>query len=136
MNRKVSIDELAAAIQDTLLAYTEEVAQAVKEEAKADAEELKNAIAKDAKNKFGGSGRYAKGWKSVKAYESDLDIRYVVKNKTDWQLTHLLEYGHAKWLWGKNTGGRVEGRAHIRPNADRIVKKFEAAVERIVKGRG
>lgn len=130
----VKIDELATAIQDTLLDYTEEVAAQVKEEAKADATELAEAIRNDAKNKFGGSGRYAKGWKSEKAYENEMDVRYVVKNKTDWQLTHLLEYGHAKWLFGKPTGGRVEGRAHIRPNADRIIKKFEKAIERIVKG--
>ena len=130
----VKIDDLSAAIARELNTYNDEIAEKIKAEAKDDANELAEAIRNDARSKYGGSGNYAKGWKAEKDYEGANNVRYIVKNKTNWQLTHLLEFGHAKWLWGKRTGGKVDGHEHIRPNADRIVRKFEEAVERIIKG--
>ena len=56
------------------------------------------------------TGDYAKGW-AVKR-ESDLDV--VVYNRTDWQLTHLLEDGH-RVVNKKGEYGRVNGVKHIAP---------------------
>ena len=42
-------------------------------------------------------------------------------------LPHLLEYGHAK-----RGGGRVPGRAHIKPVEDKITKDFERKVRAII----
>lgn len=56
------------------------------------------------------SGSYAKGW-SVKR-EGDMDA--VVHNKTDYQLTHLLENGHVIKN-KKGTYGRTRGIKHIAP---------------------
>jgi hypothetical protein len=69
------------------------------------------------------TGDYAKGWKRKKVGK---DI--VVHNKTDYQLTHLLEYGHAK-----AEGGRVQAKVHIRPVEEKIVNDFEERVERMIK---
>ena len=56
------------------------------------------------------TGSYAKGW-SVKR-EGDMDV--VVHNRTDYQLTHLLENGHVIRN-KKGAYGRTHGIKHIQP---------------------
>lgn len=65
------------------------------------------------------TGSYAKGW-SVKR-EGDMDV--VVHNRTDYQLTHLLENGHVIRN-KKGTYGRVPGRKHIKPVEDWAVEEL------------
>lgn len=55
------------------------------------------------------TGDYQKGWR-VKRVQNGRITDIVVHNATDYQLTHLLENGHAK----KN-GGFVKPRKHIKP---------------------
>lgn len=56
------------------------------------------------------AGRYAKGWTVKKNRDGDV----VVHNKTDYQLTHLLENGHVIRN-KKGTYGRTHGIKHIAP---------------------
>ena len=56
------------------------------------------------------SGSYAKGW-GVKR-QGDMDV--IVHNRTDYQLTHLLENGHVIRN-KKGTYGRTHGIKHIKP---------------------
>lgn len=65
--------------------------------------------------------KYASGWTVKLVYKDDENVRYKVKNKNAPQLTHLLEYGHAKV-----NGGRVEARPHIK-------KAEENAKENLLK---
>lgn len=69
------------------------------------------------------TGDYSKGWTKKTAYESPLDIRVQVYNKTDYQLTHLLEDEHAKV-----NGGTVPGNPHIGPAAEKASEKLEKDV--------
>ena len=74
-----------------------------------------NTVAKESVQKLKNTspkrtGSYAKGW-SVKK-EGDMDV--VVHNKTDYQLTHLLENGHVIRN-KKGTYGRTNGIKHIAP---------------------
>lgn len=56
------------------------------------------------------SGSYAKGWGTKK--NGDMDV--IVHNRTDYQLTHLLENGHVIRN-KKGTYGRTHGTKHIAP---------------------
>ena len=56
------------------------------------------------------TGSYAKGWSTKK--QGDMDV--VVYNRTDYQLTHLLENGHVIRN-SKGTYGRAPAHKHIKP---------------------
>jgi len=71
----------------------------------------------------GDTKRYKKGWRV-----SDINGKKIVHNKTDYQLTHLLEYGHAKV-----NGGRVAAKPHIRPVEEQVIKDFTEGVEKVIK---
>ena len=77
-------------------------------------------------------GRYAKGWR----YERGKKVKGVtmsyVRNKTDPQLTHLLEFGHPIV---KN--GKVVGNAEAKPHIAEVAKWVaEEANKRIQKSIG
>lgn len=114
--KKVPLRELSVAIEAELNAYNQEVTDGIKkavtQAAKECTSQLRSTSPKD-------TGEYAKGWRSKTQYESDSDIRVTVHNTTKPQLTHVLEYGHAK-----AGGGRVEGRPHIRPAEQSAEKKL------------
>ena len=72
-------------------------------------------VAKESAQKLGNtspvkSGSYAKGWSAKRM--GDMDV--VVHNRTDYQLTHLLENGHVIRN-KKGTYGRTHGIKHIKP---------------------
>lgn len=117
----VKVDDLAAAIAEELREYSEEVTAEVKKSVKASA---KTCVATLQETSPKDTGDYAKGWTSRKAFESENDIRMQVHNKTDYQLTHLLEDGHAKV-----SGGRVDGNPHIQPAADKAAQILEKDVK-------
>ena len=122
----IPVSGLADAIVQELAAYRQEVTDGLKQEVKAAAKECREDIRQNSPVL---TGRYRKGWQDKVAYEGDEDIRVIVRNRTDYQLTHLLEHGHAK-----AGGGRVEGRPHIGPSERRAEEKLMKRVKVVVKG--
>ena len=123
---KTSVNDLADAIAEELEQYSQDVTDGLKKEVKQVAKECKLEIQRNSPVL---TGSYKKGWRDQVEYESRQDIRVVVRNKTDYQLTHLLENGHAKV-----NGGRVPGKPHIRPAEQNAEKKLLSAVKVVVRG--
>lgn len=66
------------------------------------------------------TGRYRKGWTLKKQGDN-----YIVWNKTDYQLTHLLEFGHVL-----RNGGRSKAFKHIKDVDDMVDEEYEAVVRK------
>ncbi len=112
-----SVNDLSAQINQALQIYgtfvNGEVLEIAKEVATDAAKELTTAGRfKDR------TGDYRKGWEAIKT-----DRSWVVRNRTDYQLTHLLEKGHAK-----RNGGRTRKFVHIKPVERTAIEDFEAKV--------
>lgn len=74
------------------------------------------------------AGRYARGWtKKAGDYET------IVYNKTDWQLTHLLENGHAVVNRYGDTGARAEAIKHIEPVENWAIEDLPMRISRGLK---
>lgn len=130
MAKGIPIDKLSTAIETELKKYSQEVADQIKQDVQEVAKECVAEIKQKSPKRTGkGGGKYRRGWRAEVVYESNEDIRVIVRNKTAWQLTHLLEFGHAKVK-----GGRVEGKAHIGPAEQRakksLLEKAKVAVRR------
>lgn len=75
------------------------------------------------------TGVYRKGWRCDISENGRGSKQAVVKNKTDYQLTHLLEKGHKK----RGGKGRVKAYVHIAPAAEKWTEEFEKRCEEACK---
>lgn len=127
MARSVSVGELAAAIASELEDYRQDVTDQLKADVKQVAKETVREI-RDTSPVM--DGDYQKGWSSTVNHESREDVRITVFNRTNYQLTHLLEDGHA--IAG---GGSVAARPHIGPAEEHAAEKLEAKVKVNIRKR-
>lgn len=127
---KISSDQLAQAMQDVLGQYAEDAGEIVEDEVKKAADEAVKTITSLAPV---GSGKYAKSWKVQKLTKTSGGIQATVgASKPYYRLTHLLEHGHYKVLWGKDVGGEVAPRPHIRPGEEAAEKAlYEGLIRRL-----
>ena len=68
----------------------------------------KQAVSKLKSTSPNNNGDYAKGWKVKRVKNINAPDTFTVHNSTNYQLTHLLEYGHAN-----RGGGRTKTYPHI-----------------------
>lgn len=123
---KTSIDNLANEITNVLKEYTTEVEEGLekaKEENAKEAVKILKSTSPVGKRK---RRKYKDGWRAKK-----IGNAWVVHNATNYQLTHLLEKGHAI-VGGK--GGRVPGRPHIYPAEQKVIVGYEKQLEKIIRG--
>ena len=115
------VNNFCKEIAEAMSTYTNEITEGLEttklETAKNVVKVLKDSSPKD-------TGRYAKGWRV-----SRVGTAQVIHNKTDYQLTHLLEHGHVKV-----SGGRVGAKVHIRPAKEKAIEDFISGVEKVIKG--
>ena len=125
--RYVSANDFSGAVTNILKDWSadvlEETNEAVKDVAIEARDELK--VEGNFENR---SGKYRKGWR-VTFTELRYGLEATVHNKV-YQLTHLLESGHAKWLWGRDTGGTVQAFPHIEKVNEEAQRKLEEEIVR------
>ena len=125
MNQNVSIDNMDDVIMKELEKYanlaTDDMKDAVKDTA--------NSVKKDIESSAPVlTGRYKKSWKIKKIRENANSLDVLVHSSNRYQLTHLLEFGHAK-----RGGGRVAGKPHIEPAAEKGEQDLIKAIEEKLK---
>lgn len=125
MSKKIELKDFQKAIIDNLKEYSSEVVSESKKQVQQVGKETV-ALLKATSPKR--SGEYAKSWSLKKAFENADEIRVEVYNSKKGNITHLLEYGHAK----KN-GGRVEAIPHIRPAEQVAAEKLDKKVKVVIR---
>ena len=80
-------------------------------------------MTQNAQSSFSGTGKYAAGWTS-QAKEGRYSSQGIIYNRAKPGLPHLLEHGHAK-----RGGGRTDGKEHIAPVEQEVIKSFEEAIK-------
>ena len=123
MAKKTPLDKLQSSISKILEEYGDVISECLDEATKKAAKAGATALRNESRQKFGGSGDYAKGWKS-QVEEGRLSTHAVIYNSTP-GLPHLLEHGHAN-----RNGGRTPGRPHIAPVEEEIINSFQKEVEK------
>ena len=111
----MKVDQMTSAIMKELNGWSQDVADATKDECLKVAQETADTLKVTSPKR---TGRYARGWRSKTTFEDRANIRVTVYN-VRYQLTHLLENGHAKV-----NGGRVSGIPHISPAEQQAQKSL------------
>ena len=125
MGRTIPVDQLASEVMKGLEEYAELAADVLKKEVQEAGKTAKQQIEQTAPRR---TGRYAKSWAVKKVKETSNSLDVVVHSKNRYQLTHLLENGHAK-----RGGGRVRAIPHIGPAEEMGIRELEERIERALK---
>ena len=123
--KKIGIDGLTSAVMDELNHYAKHSTQEIKKIAEEVAKDTKDEIQANAPQK---SGKYAKSWAVKKEKETATSVHLTVHSRNKYQLTHLLEFGHAK-----RNGGRVAARPHIESAEQQAIKQMEERIREVLE---
>lgn len=121
-DQRVTVDQMADAIMDGLLEYAELATDTMKDCVKKAGNTVKKETQANAPVK---SGRYKKSWAVKRQKETSTTLEMVVHSRNRYQLTHLLEKGHAK-----RGGGRVKAMPHIGPAEEKGIRMLEDSIRK------
>ncbi len=126
MSRTVSVDQMAAAIEEELEKYKDLASDELKKAVKKAGKTAKSDINESAPVR---TGKYAKSWKSKVTAEDSERIQVTVYSPSRYMIAHLLENGHAK-----RGGGRVRAIPHIGPAEEHAEEVLLKDIERALRG--
>ena len=122
----VTVDSLAAEIMKGLTEYKDLATADMKTAVRKAGKSVKKDIQANAPKK---TGAYSKSWTVKTTKETSESLELTVHSPKKYQLTHLLEKGHAK-----RGGGRTKAIPHIAPAEEKAVKDLEADIKRALGG--
>lgn len=125
MAKKTPIDKLTDDISKIIQEYGDDVRRNLEQISNEIAKKGAQALRNESRQKFGGTGKYARGWKATTTGNAGRGVKWsnVIYNEHP-GLPHLLEYGHAK-----RSGGRVPGRTHIATVEQTLIEEYESEVK-------
>ena len=126
MSRTVSVDQMAAAIEEELEKYKDLASDELKKAVKKAGKTAKADINESAPVR---TGKYAKSWKSKVTAEDSQRIQVTVYSPSRYMIAHLLENGHAK-----RGGGRVRAIPHIKPAEEYAEEVLLKDIEKALGG--
>ena len=131
MSNAIKPDELQKALTDYLENYVEDIEEDVKDTVTEVAKEAKQELIQTSpRSGIARDSIYYKGW-AIRNGGRTRNKHYYGKtvwNKTNYQLTHLLEFGHAT-----RNGGRTNPQPHIRPVEEKYGTKFADLLEKKIR---
>lgn len=128
MAKKTTYEDFEVTVKAILDDYGTEVSEMIDQEVEEAAKLCVKEISSRAPTRY---GNYAKSFKVLKKERSwSGSSRIVGAGKPYYRLTHLLEHGHYKVLWGHDTGGEVQGFPHIGPAEALVSQEFVDRVKR------
>lgn len=126
-------EELQKVVMDYLENYVEDIQDDVEETTDTITKEAKEELIRTSpKSGLARGTKYYKGWAiKVGAKTRKKSYRYtkIVWNKTNYQLTHLLEFGHHK----RDGTGWVDAQPHIRDVEEKYGLKFADLLEQKIR---
>lgn len=126
-----SVDNLSEEIERMLQDFNMQAIEAANNSIEETAEEAAEMLRKGGPYRER-AGKYTRDWTAGQREKrkSIVEINgYTVYNKKNYQLTHLLEYGHQS-----RNGGRVKAFSHIAPVNEQVGQMVANKLERKLRG--
>lgn len=125
MADRINVDELARVVMEGLQEYADLATEDMKAAVKKAGNEAKKEVQANAPKK---TGAYQKSWTVKTTKETSNAMEVTVHSRNKYQLTHLLEFGHAK-----RGGGRTRAFPHIAAAEQKAAEMLEREVEAALK---
>lgn len=132
MSKNIKPDDLQKELMEYLTEYRENIQEDVEVVVDKVTKEARDELEQTSpKSGLARNTKYYKGWEVKLSKRGVTKYHKVVWNKTNYQLTHLLEFGHHK----RNGTGWVAARPHIRNIEQKYNVKFIDLINERIRRR-